>query len=66
MKYDILLFDADNTILDFDKAEESALKQAFAETKLHYDGDVLSVYRRNNMKQWRLLGRGWLRIRARF
>lgn len=64
MKYDILLFDADNTILDFDKAEESALKQAFAETKLHYDGDVLSVYRRNNMKQWRLFEQGLIKNKS--
>ena len=58
MKYDILLFDADNTILDFDKAEEHALKRAFAESDLHYDGNVLEVYRRNNIKQWRLFEQG--------
>lgn len=54
MKYEILLFDADNTILDFDKAEEQALKQAFAETDLQFDKTVLEVYRRNNIKQWHL------------
>lgn len=71
MKYSILLFDADNTVLDFDKAEEQALRQAFAQTGLHYDEDVLSVYRRNNVKQWRLFEQGLIKkksevLRSRF
>lgn len=64
MKYGILLFDADNTILDFDKAEEQALKQAFAETDLHYDATVLEVYRRNNIKQWQLFERGIIKDKS--
>lgn len=58
MKYDILLFDADNTILDFDKSEEQALRLAFEQCCLHYDDNVLEVYRRNNIKQWQLFERG--------
>ncbi len=58
MKYEILLFDADNTVLDFDKAEEQALKQAFADCNLYYDENVLTVYRRNNIKQWQLFEQG--------
>lgn len=64
MKYDILLFDADNTILDFDKAEEQALKRAFAESDLHYDCNVLEVYRRNNIKQWRLFEQGVIKDKS--
>lgn len=64
MKYNILLFDADNTILDFDKAEEQALKRAFAESGLHFDDDALTVYRRNNMRQWRLFEQGVIREKS--
>ena len=58
MKYDTLLFDADNTILDFDKSEEQALRNAFNQCNLHYDDNVLTVYRRNNIKQWQLFEKG--------
>lgn len=58
MKYDVLLFDADNTILDFDKSEETALANAFAQCGLPYDNHVLSVYRRNNILQWQRYERG--------
>lgn len=64
MKYDILLFDADNTILDFDKAEEQALKQAFSDSKLFYTDNVLSVYRRNNIKQWQLYEQGVIKEKS--
>lgn len=58
MRYEILLFDADNTILDFDKAEEQALARAFSEENLQFDRNVLSVYRRNNIAQWQLYEQG--------
>lgn len=60
MKYEILLFDADNTILDFDKSEEQALKCAFDEVGLTFNQTVLQVYRRNNIKQWQLFEQGKL------
>ncbi len=58
MKYDVLLFDADNTILDFDKSEEHALQHAFSVCNLHYDEKVLQVYRRINILQWQRYERG--------
>lgn len=64
MKYNILLFDADNTILDFDRAEEQALKLAFAESNLTYNDNVLAVYRRNNIKQWRLFEEGVIKDKS--
>ena len=60
MKYDILLFDADNTVLDFDSSEEQALKRAFAKVGLHFDQNVLTVYRKNNIAQWQLFEKGEL------
>ncbi|MCH5153504.1 MAG: YjjG family noncanonical pyrimidine nucleotidase [Clostridiales bacterium] len=58
MKYEILLFDADNTVLDFDKSEEQALERAFAETGLKFNQTVLQVYRKNNIYQWQLFEQG--------
>lgn len=60
MRYDILLFDADNTILDFDKAEDQALERAFSECGLYFDANVLQVYRKNNIRQWQLFEQGKL------
>lgn len=58
MKYNVLLFDADNTVLDFDKSEEQALQRAFELCGVMYDADVLTVYRRNNIAQWQRYERG--------
>lgn len=60
VKYDILLFDADNTILDFDKSEEQALERAFCDMGLEFNENVLVVYRKNNIKQWQLFEQGRL------
>lgn len=58
MRYDILLFDADNTVLDFDKSEEQALKTAFDECNLHFSDNTLQTYRKNNIRQWQLFEQG--------
>ena len=60
MKYEILLFDADNTILDFDKSEEQALRRAFCDMGLEFNQNVLTVYRKNNIFQWELFEQGKL------
>ena len=61
MKYKFLLFDADNTVLDFDKAEENALHNAFAKYGLPYDQHVLTTYKRNNLYMWQQLELGLAR-----
>ena len=55
MKYTTLLFDADNTILDFDKSEERALKIALEQNGIEFDYSKLEVYRKNNIYMWELL-----------
>ena len=60
MKYEILLFDADNTILDFDKSEAQALEHAFYDVGLEFSQTVLQVYRKNNIYQWQLFEKGKL------
>ena len=58
MKYEFLLFDADNTILDFDKSEELALRLALENASVKFDENVLTVYKRNNIACWEKLERG--------
>lgn len=58
MKYDIILFDADNTILDFDKAEYQALRRAFAEHGIQIDNHLVQVYCKNNVALWQQLEKG--------
>ena len=60
MKYEVLLFDADNTVLDFDKSEEQALKWTFRDMGWDFSENILSVYRRNNIVQWQLFEQGKL------
>ena len=60
LKYEILLFDADNTVLDFDKSEEQALRCAFEQVQLPFDENTLAVYRKNNIAQWQLFEKGQL------
>lgn len=60
MRYDILLFDIDNTILDFDKSEEQALRFAFRDMGWEFSQQILEIYRRNNIAQWQLFEQGKL------
>lgn len=58
MKYNIILFDADNTILDFDKAEFQALCRAFGEHGIQVDDRLVEIYRKNNVALWQQLEQG--------
>jgi len=52
-KYKILLFDADGTILDFEKSEALALKKTFEKFNLLYDGYThLNFYKKLNAEIW--------------
>ncbi|MBB4077461.1 YjjG family noncanonical pyrimidine nucleotidase [Lewinella aquimaris] len=50
--YDWLLFDADNTIWDFDAAEASALERTLLERDLEWSQEVLGTYRLINKSAW--------------
>lgn len=58
MKYQWLLFDADGTLFDYDKAEKSALATTFSAFTLPYSEDVLSIYREINDQMWRAFEAG--------
>ena len=56
----ILLFDLDNTILDFNSGERAALSAALSCFGIEPDEEILSVYHRINVKYWEMLERGEL------
>lgn len=56
--YNFYLFDADNTLFDFNKAEEHALSASFESYGLAYSPGVLQAYRDINAVLWPALERG--------
>lgn len=60
MNYDWLLFDADNTILDFDEAQRQALAQALAAIGISFLEAHHQVYDRINRECWRAYEEGTL------
>lgn len=55
---DTLLFDLDNTLLDFDKAEANALTKALWDAGITVTEEMLSRYNKINLAQWKLLEQG--------
>jgi putative hydrolase of the HAD superfamily len=53
-----VLFDLDHTLLDFDRAERTALRAALAEEGLAFSAATLAEYRRINDELWALYRRG--------
>jgi putative hydrolase of the HAD superfamily len=53
MKYEVILFDADRTLFDFDKAEEHALEQLMNYFEVEYQKEYhLKQYQLINKKLW--------------
>jgi len=57
-KYRYLLLDLDNTLFDFDRAEETAFYAAFSASGLTADGAVYEAYHEINDRLWKQLERG--------
>jgi 2-haloacid dehalogenase len=57
-KYTTILFDADGTLFDYDKAEETALKSACLQYGIDYLIDRRNIYRENNSKKWAEFNKG--------
>ena len=55
---DTLLFDLDNTLLDFDKAEAHALTKALDDARISVTDEMLRSYNKINLTQWKLLEQG--------
>lgn len=54
MKYDVILFDADETLFDFKKSEKEAFKNSMIEFKFDYDENYhLEIYKNINTAIWK-------------
>ena len=70
MKYNTILLDADDTVLDFKKSEAVALRATLERFSLRVDEEVISTYSEINDGYWKALERGeviksdlrWLRF----
>lgn len=58
MKYPYLLFDADNTLFDFDAAEKDAHRQVCGKHRLAFTEEGYALYRRCNAQLWQDFDRG--------
>lgn len=56
----IILFDIDNTILDFDKCAFSSMKAAFSQFKLKFTDDMYDVFKEINSGLWKQIQEGTL------
>jgi len=59
-KYDAFLFDADNTLYDFNKASAAALEFMFAENKLDFSDNIPADFFDAGLPFWAALERGEL------
>ena len=60
-KYYCVLFDADNTLLNFDAAESKALAETLVNYGIEPDAETVQTYRTINEELWRQLEKGQLR-----
>jgi len=60
MKYDTLLFDADNTLWDFNLSEKFALFRVLADSGIEYDPELLETWHGVNKLVWHQLEEGLL------
>ncbi|WP_297211238.1 YjjG family noncanonical pyrimidine nucleotidase [uncultured Flavonifractor sp.] len=56
--FEVVLFDADNTLFDFDRAEDAALRGVLAARGYPTDGETLGRYLSINRALWARLDRG--------
>jgi YjjG family noncanonical pyrimidine nucleotidase len=60
LKYQWILFDADGTLFDFDRAAAAALEQTFADFGLDFAPGYLPLYEQINREAWRAFESGRL------
>lgn len=58
MKYTTLLFDSDDTLLDFTRSEKEALKLVMCDNGLPFGDDIHAAYSRANKSFWEAYERG--------
>ena len=57
-RYDVILLDADMTLLDFDRSEREALRRTLTKWGLPYDEEVQRTYSKINAALWDAFARG--------
>ena len=60
LRYRWLLFDADGTLFDYDRAERVAIEQALARLGVTFDPSCLATYRQINQALWQRVEKGEL------
>ncbi len=60
-KYYCILFDADNTLLNFDAAENKALAETLVNYGIEPDAETVQTYREINTELWKQLEKGQIR-----
>lgn len=59
MKYEVIIFDADDTLFDFKKSEKEAFKNAMLNLNIEYDEDYhLKIYKEINTGIWKEFEQG--------
>lgn len=58
MRYNTLLMDADNTLLDFTRSEHDAIAETLAHFGLPHDDATIAIYSEVNDMHWKMLERG--------
>lgn len=58
MRYDTLLFDVDNTLLDFDANESESFRAMIRDVGETYSDELYTAYKELNVQMWRAIERG--------
>ena len=63
MKYEVILFDADETLFDFKKSEKEAFKNTMLDFDIAYDENYhLKVYKEINTAIWKEFEQGLIKM----
>ena len=59
MKYELILFDADETLFDFKKSERYAFMESLSDFKINYDKEeCMKIYSEINTAIWKEFEKG--------
>ena len=60
MKYEVILFDADETLFDFKKSERESFRKAMIDIGIEYDENYhFKIYHEINMRIIKIKPKGW-------
>ncbi|MDO5718662.1 MAG: YjjG family noncanonical pyrimidine nucleotidase [Tissierellia bacterium] len=60
--YNYILFDADNTILDFNKSQRFALEKTFKDFDINFDDETIGLYHEISRDLWGSLEKGYIKV----